>query len=193
MTDPWRDRRRLADLASRSQVIEIAGVIEDFERLADVLAADLEALDAAQVPAGWRKLPVSGRLTFRPVEGDGRAATLTGELEATLISVCQRCLRPFEWRLATAIDLLLVAAGAADRSHDSLEVWELDGSDLRLADIVDEALVMAMPLSVRHEELDDCVDLGRGELPQFAPQETGARMTTPFAGLAEQMGKGTKD
>lgn len=193
MNDLWRDRHQLADLASIGQVIEINGLIEDFDRLADVLAADLESLDAAHVPAGWRKRPVTGRLAFEAVEGDGRAARLTGELEATLLSVCQRCLQPFEWRLATTIGLMLVEAGAADASHDSLEVWELDGRDARPADIVDEALVMAMPLSVRHEELDDCVDLSRGELPQFAPQETGARMTTPFAGLAEQMGKATKD
>lgn len=175
------------------QVIEVSGVIGDFDRLADVIAADLDALDAVYAPAGWRKLPVTGRLAFNAVEGEERAARLTGELDATLVSVCQRCLKPFEWQLATTIGLVLVEAGGDDQGHDGLEVWELEGRDARPADIVDEALVMAMPLSVRHAGLDDCVDLQSGEPPDVTPGESGVRMTTPFAGLAEQMGKGTKD
>ena len=193
MNDPLRDRRRLSDLATNGQVIEIAGVVGDFDRLADVVSADLDALDAAETPADWRKLPVTGKLQFDAVQGDGRAARLSGELDATLVSVCQRCLKSFEWTLATPISLVLVEAGATGGSYDGAEVWELDGSDARPAEIVDEALVMAMPLSVRHEELGDCVDLRSGEVPELASAETGARMTTPFAGLAEQMGKGTKD
>ena len=193
MNDPLRDRRSLADLASKGQVVEISGVIEDFDRLADVVAADLGTLAAAEVPAGWRKLPVSGRLAFSAIHGDGRAARLSGELAASLVSVCQRCLQAFEWQLATAIDVVLVAAGEAGARDDGLDVWELDGSDARPAEIVDEALVMAMPLSVRHDKLDDCVDLRSGDQPEISPDETGRRMTTPFAGLAEQMSKGMKD
>lgn len=193
MNDPLRDRRSVADLASKGQVIEFAGVIEDFDRLAETVAADLGALDAAEAPADWRNLPVTGRLQFNAVQGNNRAAKLAGELDATLVSVCQRCLKPFEWRLSTPIELLLVEAGAVDRSEDGLEVWELGSSNTRPADIVDEALVMSLPLSVRHENLDDCVDLRYGEPPEPAAVETGERMTTPFAGLAEQMGKVTKD
>lgn len=193
MNDPLRDRRSLADLASKGQVIEIAGVIGDFGRLTEVVAADLATLEPAEVPADWRDRPVIGRLAFDAVQGDDSAARLTGELDAALVSVCQRCLAPFEWHLATSISLVLVEAGELDRSGEGREVWELDGSDARPADIVDEALVMAMPLSVRHAGLDDCVDLQSGEPPEVTPGESGVRMTTPFAGLAEQMGKGTKD
>ncbi|NNF40277.1 MAG: DUF177 domain-containing protein [Woeseiaceae bacterium] len=193
MNDPLRDRRNLADLASNGQVIEIAGVVGDFGRLVGVVSSDLDALDAEETPADWRKLPVTGKLQFDAVQGDGRAARLSGELEATLVSVCQRCLKPFEWTLATTISLVLVEAGGTGGSHDGFEVWELDGSDARPAEIVDEALVMAMPLSVRHDELDDCVDLRSGDAPVLASAATGERMTTPFAGLAGQMGKGTKD
>lgn len=193
MNDPLRDRRSLADLAAKSQVIEIAGFITDFSRLAEVVAADLETLQTDATPTDWRRGAITGRLTIEPVQGDDRAARLSGELGAGLVSVCQRCLEPFEWQLATTIDLVLVAAGASDRDEDGVEVWELDGGDARIADIVDEALVMAMPLSVRHQELDDCVDLRSGSAPHDVPDEAGTRMTTPFAGLAEQMSKGTKD
>lgn len=193
MNDPMRDRRCLADLAAQSQILEITGVVGDFSRLADVVSADLEAVDAADGTADWRNLPVTGKLQFDAVQGDGRAVRLSGELEAALVSVCQRCLKPFEWTLATTISLVLVEAGETGVSHDGLEVWELNGNDARPAEIVDEALVMAMPLSVRHEELDDCVDLCSGDKADLAPAASGERTTTPFAGLAEQMAKGTRD
>lgn len=193
MNDPLRDRRSVADLASRGQVIEISSVIGDFSRLSDVVAADLERLAAADVPLDWRNRPVTGRLEFGAIAGDGRAAKLVGEISATLVSVCQRCLAPFEWELATAVRLLLVEAGEGVASHDGLELWELDSGEARPLDIVDEALVMAMPLAVRHAELDDCVELESGKRPDPAPAESGERMTTPFAGLAEQMGIGKKD
>lgn len=193
MDDPLRDRRSVAELAENGQVIEISGVIGDLARLSKVVEADLATLDPADVPENWRARPVVGRLTFGPVPGDGRAATMRGTLDAALVSVCQRCLRPFEWRLATTLRLLLVEAGDESAGRDGFEVWELDGSDTSAAEIVDEALVMALPLSVRHDESDRCVDLGTGSRPDTAPAETGERMTMPFAGLAEQMGRETKD
>lgn len=193
MDDPLRDRRSVAELAENGQVVEISGVIEDFARLSDVIEADLATLDPADVPENWRERPVIGRLVFGTVPGNGRAVTMSGEVDATLVSVCQRCLRAFEWRLATTLRLLLVEAGEDAGGVDGFEVWELDGGDARPVEIVDETLVMAMPLSVRHDEADDCVGLRAADLQGAAPRATGERMTTPFAGLAEQMGKETKD
>lgn len=193
MNDPLRDRQPVGALASRGQVIEISNVIGDFSRLCDVVSTDLARLDPADVPADWRKLPVTGRLEFGPIAGDGCAARLDADLAATLVSVCQRCLAPFEWKLATTASLRLVATGETGAINDVRELWEVDGGETRPVDILDEVLVMALPLSARHENLDECVELGPGKQPDVASVETGATTTTPFAGLAEQMGIVKKD
>ena len=40
---------------------------------------------------------------------------------------------------------------------DGYEIWEFDENKVSPADIVEEALIMAMPLSALHESSDDCI------------------------------------
>ena len=54
MGNPLRDRRPLAELAEKGQVIEITAKISDFERLAGIVEADLATLDPDKLPQGWR-------------------------------------------------------------------------------------------------------------------------------------------
>ena len=54
MGNPLRDRRPLAELAERRQVIEINDKVSEFQRLAGIVEADLAALEPGKCPAGWR-------------------------------------------------------------------------------------------------------------------------------------------
>jgi uncharacterized metal-binding protein YceD (DUF177 family) len=61
------------------------------------------------------------------------------------------------------------------------EIWELDDEYLRPADIVEETLIMALPLVARHEDDKSC-QLKAG--PAAAERED---VTRPFADLRSQM------
>ncbi len=182
MDDPLRDRRSPRDWAASDQVIEISERIGSFPRLASVVEADLSALDSGKIPADWRDSLVTGKLNFGFPDPQQVTVALDISLAVTVAAICQRCLRAFEMPLSTDVALLLSGPQDTIAARDNYEIWELAEEAVRPIDIVDEVLVMAMPLSAMHEEANDCVDVDE--------RDFGEEMTTPFASLRAQMDKG---
>ncbi|MDJ0701328.1 MAG: DUF177 domain-containing protein [Woeseiaceae bacterium] len=175
MGNALSERRTPLELAASGQVIEIADKISSFGRLVSLVEADLAALDEGAAPADWRDLPVTGRLQFGFADGRDSLPMLTGEAQAGVPAVCQRCLEPMQLRLDARLDYLL-----ADGEFEGLEVWELEEATLRPLDLVDEALVMAVPMIVLHDDEDGCSAM-------TAEAEDAEDKIRPFAALREQM------
>ncbi len=186
MGNPLRDRRTPAEMAACDQVIDFKEKITDFVRLAAIVEADLEALDSANMPSGWRDAEVCGRLVFGfadaqfGLRAEGRWPALRGTVTTTIDAVCQRCLKPFQLALVADLRLLLGTDAATPAAEGGCEVWELEEDTLRPLDLVDEALVMALPFAAMH--VDDATCHGTDVLEE----ESGARIR-PFAGLKTQM------
>jgi uncharacterized metal-binding protein YceD (DUF177 family) len=184
MSDPLRDRQSLKVLAANRQVIEVAHELGNFQRLAESVEQDFAVLGDAPPPANWRTSPVRGELRFVAAGGSGDAG-LSGHIEARVPAVCQRCLEPFEWSLESDLDLRVTASGDGSETPgdgSGREVWELAGDTLRPIDLVDELLVMALPLSAMHEDTACCATTA------LQPAEPAKEeMTRPFASLKTQM------
>lgn len=184
-----RDRCAAAELASVGQVIEIADKISSFESLSEIVEADLAALDADKMPSGWRESVVSGELKFGFVEAGGRIPTVSGSATATVGAVCQRCLEPFQLQLIIEPQLLLLSAEQVVDGYDEFEVWELDVETIRPQDIVEELLIMALPLSPMHDNAIDCKAHSTIESDSDQREE----LLRPFAALRTQMQQNEKD
>ncbi|HSG98069.1 MAG TPA: DUF177 domain-containing protein [Woeseiaceae bacterium] len=181
MGNPLRDRRTAAEWAAGSQVIEFADKLSNFEQLSVIVEADLAALADDRLPAGWRDAVVAGRLEFGFADAQRTLPCVTCRVTTTVDAVCQRCLNMFELPLQAEVDLLLLGFDQDADGYDEFEVWELEDRFLRPQDIVEELLIMAMPLAAMHTESAACKVLSSGE-------DVGAEeMTTPFAALREQM------
>lgn len=180
MGNPLRVRRPVTELAAKGQVIEIAEKIGTFERLAGIVEADLATLDPVKIPRGWRESTVTGRLEFGFADAQMQVASLEGEVEVTLDAVCQRCLEPFRLALAVELRLLPTTVGQGVTAGADFEVWELDEATICPADIVEEVLIMALPLSAMHEDAEACGG--------YEPAEEQVEQTTrPFAALKAQL------
>ncbi len=180
MGNPLRDRRTPSELAESGQVIEIEEKITNFERLAGIVEADLLTLDPDKLPSDWRDTVVVGRLGFSFSDTHNSVPALHGEVEVTIDAVCQRCLEPFRLPLAAELRLLLVEKNAATVKVDGYEKWELAEEKLRPLDLVEEALIMAMPFAAMHANDESC------NKPEEVIDEPGGK-EQPFATLRSQM------
>ena len=180
MCNLLRDRRTPAELAASGQVIEITEKIGDLERLAEIVRCDLETLNPDKLPLNWRESPVAGQLSFGFADAQDGSPAVTGQVCVTIHAVCQRCLGVVELPLAAELRLVLRddAADVADGDH--YETWELDEDTLRPLDLLEEALIMAMPLAAMH--VDDAVCK-----QPAAIAEAAIETTQPFAMLKSQM------
>lgn len=184
MGNPLLDRASPRDLAARGQVIEKEEKLELFPRLTEAVATDLQTLSAERLPRKWRQAPVAFRLRFGWADDRERWPSLTGRVSARLPAVCQRCLEPLTLSLVQEFRLLLAGPDgptAFERGGEEFEAWELDEPVVRPADIVEEVLLMAMPLAAMHADSADC-----GPLAGRLGEDAGETLR-PFADLRARM------
>ena len=138
---------------------------EDLPRLARVVPE--ESTFRVQVAIGLER----GLLGETRLQG-----TIAGELGQQ----CQRCLQPMTWRFRLQPDVVLAGPeGLPESIGEGQDVLELDADGLlRPAGFVEEEILLALPLSPRHEHC------GEGARREFEPGEgPGGEEDSPFAVL----------
>lgn len=190
MSHPLRSDESPRALAAARQSIDFESTLQDFDHLVKVVASDLEMLDEAEKPAGWRQAAIAGHLSFDFADLRESVPAVTGRAEATLDAVCQRCLQAFKLPLQVALNYVLVTTGEGnDAPGDDIEgyeAWELAEDRLRVGDLVEEALIMALPMSAAHATIAECGPLAGGVKDEQSP---GVKMARPFAGLKDRLAK----
>ena len=167
MASSLHDRRPLAEWVTSGQTFEIKGKVSGLKRLTGIIADDLAQLDAADVPAHWRAAALSGSMAFGMV--GGRLPVIDGNVQVAVPAVCQRCLLPLRLPLAANLQLLPVVSGKEAPGNDmsgagvsgmpnisGYETWELPDATLCPAEVIEEALIMAMPFVATHADSDEC-------------------------------------
>lgn len=111
--------------------------------------ARLQGLALSETP------DVSVRLDFSVLE---QRPVVHGELSGELELLCQRCLRPMPFPLHEQFDLMLVAGEAElARVPETHEPWVANALRLNVFELVEEQLLLALPLIAKHAEAADCV------------------------------------
>lgn len=157
--DPWR-------LAAESGRLEGVLALAALPRLAAALnrtdGAVTVALAAGIDPGGVR--------------------FIAGTLQTQVELVCQRCLGLLSWPLDVGVSLGLVHSEAeADRLPEKYEPLLAPEGVARVADLVEDELLLALPQIPRHADASDCET--RDDQPP-ASESTPAAPGQPLAALA---------
>lgn len=125
----------------------------------------------------------SARLEIRP-GSKPRHWLISGEIDATVPLVCQRCLEIAEVRVGGPVVLAVVDPELDEEALvaklPDAERWDHEGDELTLAELIDEWILLGLPMVAMHENQQQCGALATAaERP--AP-ETGTQK--PFADLA---------
>jgi len=162
----------------------------------ELLAAERAALKGAYPVAGFERLKPSladasgeAQAKFRFYRVSGRPA-LDGQVEARVMLVCQRCLSAVPWDLESRLALVFVEteAAAAEDLPDGLEPAVAPHGRASLAALVEDELLLALPLVARHSDLADCARAGLAPEQLVRDEEDGPDEDTvqrPFANLRD--------
>jgi uncharacterized protein len=140
----WYSLPDLDRLADRGIGLKGELELKALPRLNDILHADRGS--------------VSADLRFRK-----RGGWLTVELEyaATIELTCQRCLEEFAYPVGARVEMALVESETGESVPEGCESLIVEDGRLRPIDVVEDELIMALPLVPRHARSDDCGPLGR--------------------------------
>lgn len=106
-------------------------------------------------------------------------------VQTRLCLVCQRTLDPFEFEVDSTVEgLFLPSMQMADEIEEDVEVYELSQDKVSLLELVEEELLLAIPMIPRKDEAD---------LASFDSEplehEPKAERENPFALLAQLKGR----
>jgi uncharacterized protein len=142
----WYSLRDLESLANRGVTLGGALDVRELTRLAGMLHSDAGSVRA--------------ELEFRQRSDGWLGAEL--DYQAAVDLVCQRCLEPFRHELAEHVQVVLADADALPATTpDGFEPFELEGGRLRPAQLIEDELIVAIPLVPRHPRIEDCGSLAR--------------------------------
>lgn len=103
---------------------------------------------------------VKASLRFRHRDGGGLVLDL--DYETTLALTCQRCLERLEYPVAEHVELAVVESEALERrlppGCDSLVLGD---ERLNPAQLIEDELIVAVPLVPKHERMEECGSLAR--------------------------------
>lgn len=166
-------RLDVAAFADAKAVLSGTGSLQKYERLAQELQAPAPDLTLDWQATGGARKAANGSVY----------PSIHLQVQATLPLTCQRCMG--EVRVPLAVDRHFVfvpdedTAAALDEASDD-DVLAL-APDFDLRALIEDELLMALPLVPRHDECPDAVQLSVQSADFDAAQE---EKTNPFAALA---------
>jgi uncharacterized protein len=137
--------------------------------LLDRLAGSLQVAQAQDSAASadlWLMLDPQGRYW------------LQGRIEAQLALRCERCQGSLEWPVETKIGLYLVASESAAAELAEDVEYVVAGDNLRVHELVEDELILALPLVPRHPQGTKC-----GDRVRKGPLAESGERDNPFAML----------
>lgn len=157
------------DLAATGAVVERQFQVADFGRLGDRLAE----------PGGTARM----RLALRLIDGTPSGVL---QLQAGVVLECQRCLRPVRRTVESESLLAFVAQEDALLPADHEPVVG-DPRRVDLAALIEEELLLAVPLIARHAPGEECGLPAPAGSRVSQPAPAAQEMRRPFAGLKDLM------
>ena len=139
-------------------------------------SVELASLPRIREAAASDEIDVQISLKF-VVDRSGRKQ-IEGSLAAKLEMTCQRCLQAAPLELQESIKLaLLVSEDQINGLDPEWDPWITTEPKLELADLVEEQLMLALPIVHMHEDINCIEDLDYraetdGDLPESAENET---------------------
>jgi uncharacterized protein len=142
----WYSLRELESLADRGVTLSGELDIEKLARVSSLLYSTVGSVKAT--------------LRFRQ-RRDGWLASEV-ELKGAVELVCQRCLEPFRYELADSVNVVVADSDSLPAIvPEGFESFELEGGRLLPAQLLEDELIVAIPLVPKHARIEDCGSVAR--------------------------------
>jgi uncharacterized protein len=109
-----------------------------------------------------------------------RRPTIDVHVSGVAVLTCQRCLRPCDCTIDEHA-LLIVVANERDDVAGGYEPWVGDAEHLSVVAVVEEQVLLALPLVPMHADSDDCQPAIKAQAPDDGREDK----QRPFANLRE--------
>ena len=107
-----------------------------------------------------------------------------GTIEGSIVQTCQRCLQDAEVKIDQQLELLLINPQAVElASREGYELFEYEGQFISTLELIEDEILLAMPIVVKHQDINECDPNARKWLQQRKSAKTATKRNNPFESL----------
>ena len=115
--------------------------------------------------------------------------SLSGEINANLSLICQRCLGALNWNetILVSIDFMKEAENKAVQSN--VDCISINDEGIVLLDLLEGEVLSSIPMSIMHKNIELCENIDKLGMFLGSSDKETAKKNKPFSDLSEIMGK----
>lgn len=107
-----------------------------------------------------------------------------GTIEGSIVQTCQRCLTDVEIDIKQQFELLLINPQSQEiASKEGYELFEYEGQFISTLEFIEDEVILAMPIVVKHQDINDCDPNARKWLNEGKTTEIKSKRNNPFESL----------
>jgi len=153
-------------------------IIDNFEKIVHLIQKDhLNARDLKD-SRDWLKEKVRIDLKQEIADLNSEEKKISGSVKTKLYLTCQNCLSIVESNLKIPVSIILCKK--PKKEIKGFEIWEIPNEKIKLNDLIEELIIISLPLYFKHERSEDCIAYDY----EFESDRT---KTLPFANLKNQL------
>jgi len=108
-----------------------------------------------------------------------------GTIEGEIVQLCQRCMKDTSVSIRSDFQLLLVTPDLVGRaSEEGHEIFEYSGPTITTATLIEDEIILSMPIVSRHENEQDCDPAVKHLMHEFDEVPADEKQN-PFAKLKD--------
>jgi uncharacterized protein len=93
--------------------------------------------------------------------GAGGRVLISGDIDASLMLQCQRCLEPVRVPVISTFRFAVQVGSGGEDAPQGFELLDDRGEGIVPADLVEEELLLALPFAAAHGSIEECGELAK--------------------------------
>ena len=166
-----------------SYTIDLVCEIKRFKKLSKIIKKDLDCLEESINYENWSSQNVEINIKITSKNFGKVLPVVSGKLKTRYQLACKNCLKPLNKEIKLPLALILCSDGDTESEINGYDFWELSDDKIKIHDLIEEVLIMNVPLYAKHDDRKNCITFNE---PQVTKQTT---LVSPFAGLRNQLNK----
>ena len=107
-----------------------------------------------------------------------------GTIEGSIVQTCQRCLGDVAIEINQQFELLLIKPESQElASQEGVEIFEYSDQFVSTIKLIEDEIILAMPIVAKHQNIEDCDPNARKWLQQSDHLPVEEKRRNPFASL----------
>ena len=114
---------------------------------------------------------------------------ISGEINANMKLICQRCLGPLNWNHTIVYSIDFMKEAHIQEGQKNVDYISINDEGIVLLDLLEDEVLSSIPMSIMHKNIELCENIDKLSMFLRSSDEKTEKKNKPFSNLSEILDK----